>query len=445
MLSAQTDKEEETITRLLFIFDMSNSMNGVWEKKQKITVARDLLQEAVDSLDDVENLQLAFRAYGHTKDYTKGQDCDDTELIVPFGYKRGKRIVEELSALRPKGTTPIAATLEKSAQDFTPCRNRKCRNVIILITDGIEECNGDPCAVSMALQRKGIVLKPFIIGIGLDVEFKKSFECVGTVYNASNEKGFSSALNAVISQALNNTTAQVNLLDINDAPTETNVNMTFYDNFSGEILYNYVHTMNSRGKPDTIDIDPSHVYRVVAHTIPPRSVDSAAITPGKHTIIGIPCPQGELEFKMSASVPEADALKVLVKKNGSCDLLHVQNFSEKEKYIVGTYDLEILTLPRTILTDVKIDQSHTTTIQIPQPGVASFSKRGHGYASVYIIRKNELELVARLDEKSERQSLTLQPGEYIAVFRPKAARQSAFTVEQRFTVNPGASVGVRLN
>jgi hypothetical protein len=29
------------------------------------------------------------------------------------------------------------------------------------------------------------------------------------------------------------------------------VNMTFYDQFSGKIFYNYVHTMNHRGLPDT--------------------------------------------------------------------------------------------------------------------------------------------------------------------------------------------------
>jgi Ca-activated chloride channel family protein len=33
---------------------------------------------------------------------------------------------------------------------------RKVRNVIILITDGIEACDEDPCAVSRALMAKGM-------------------------------------------------------------------------------------------------------------------------------------------------------------------------------------------------------------------------------------------------------------------------------------------------
>ena len=89
-----------------------------------------------------------------------------------------------LKSLKPKGTTPIASTLEKAGDDFLKCPTNDCRNIIILITDGIEECNGDPCAVSMALQKKGIILKPFVIGIGLDLEFRESFECMGSFYDA---------------------------------------------------------------------------------------------------------------------------------------------------------------------------------------------------------------------------------------------------------------------
>src|SRR5690606_12091970 len=129
------------------------------------------------------------------------------------------------------GTTPIAQSLDRAATDFPPCEN--CRNVIILITDGIEACDGDPCAVSRQLQKKGIILKPFVIGIGLDESFKKSFECVGTYFDATNEETFQKVLGIVISQALQNTTAQVNLLDINNKPSETDVPITFYDRASG--------------------------------------------------------------------------------------------------------------------------------------------------------------------------------------------------------------------
>lgn len=443
--SSSFAQQEQPLTRILFIFDASNSMNGVWENKPKIDVATRLLSTALDSLKNVDNLELALRVYGHEKYYQKGQDCDDTKLLVPFGPHNAVRMKNELRQLKPKGTTPIATTLEKAADDFPSCPRSECRNIIILITDGIEECNGDPCAVSLALQRRNIILKPFVIGVGLNVEFREAFECVGTYFDATDQKKFKSALDIVISQALNNTTAQVNLLDFAGNPTETNVNMTFYDQHSGAVIHNFVHTMNNRGNPDTLALDPVHMFRVVAHTIPTRETDSVVITAGKHTIVGIPTPQGDLIFKMQGVNPENNNIPVIVRESGSMNTLNIQLFSEKQKYIVGKYDLEILTVPRTYIEDVDISQSHTTTIEIPQPGIATFSKLGYGYGSVYVVKNNQLQLVATLDLIKERETLSLQPGEYIAVFRPKQARESIFTVEKRFKVTSGASVAVKFN
>ena len=65
--------------------------------------------------------------------------------------------------------------------------DKKANNIIILITDGAEECKGNPCAVSQELQDNGIILKPFIIGIGLTEEVLKTYQCVGTYYNSNTE------------------------------------------------------------------------------------------------------------------------------------------------------------------------------------------------------------------------------------------------------------------
>ncbi len=132
-----------------------------------------------------------------------------------------------------KGPLPIAHSLELGGGDF-PAGCEDCRNIIILITDGVEACDGDACAVSLELQRKGIILKPFVIGIGIDENFRQTFNCIGRFYNAAQEEKFGEIMDVVISQALNATTAQVNLLDINGNPTETNVNLTFYDSSSGQ-------------------------------------------------------------------------------------------------------------------------------------------------------------------------------------------------------------------
>ena len=166
-ISGQTESTGGFInTRILFVFDASFSMAGYWESDQKINIARNFLIDIIDSLQNLKNVQMALRVYGHQSPVPP-QDCNDTKLEVPFNINNAHQIRQKLKFLTPKGTTPIAFSLEKAAGDFPPCSD--CRNIIILITDGIEECKGDPCAVSRKLQTMGITLKPFIIGIGIDL------------------------------------------------------------------------------------------------------------------------------------------------------------------------------------------------------------------------------------------------------------------------------------
>jgi Ca-activated chloride channel family protein len=426
-------------TRILFLFDASQSMLAQWQSNSRFEVARKLLMDMVDSLKGIENLEIALRIYGHTKNFPP-QDCDDTRLEIPFGSDNHKAIKQKLREIKPSGTTPIAQSLLESANDFPPGPSR---NVIILITDGIEECKGDPCAVSYQLQRKGIVLKPFVIGLGVTKDFAKAFECVGNYFDASEESQFRHVLNVVISQALNNTSMQVNLLDVYQRPTETNVGMTFYDMYSGVIRYNFVHTMNAKGNPDTLRVDPLAVYRIVVHTIPPVSKDSVTVTPGKHTIVGIDAPQGDLFLKLEGSY-EYKNLQAIVRKSKSTATLHVQAFNTKERFLTGFYDLEILTTPRIHLFDVEISQSKTTTIEIPKPGLVHITANSSGYGSIYLEENNELIGTYRLNDNQTRESVTLQPGRYRIIFRPKNSKESIYTIERSFRITSGSSTTVQL-
>lgn len=385
---AHKKKQEVPVTRILFVFDASQSMYAKWQSDIKFNIARELLSNLLDSLRNVENLELALRVYGHQHLYPP-QVCNDTRLEVPFAKNNIDRIKHRLKSIKPRGTTPIAYSLEKAGNDFTPRPN--CRNIIVLITDGIEECDGDPCVVSKDLQKRGVVLKPFIIGIGKN--FQDAFNCVGTYFDASSEEQFSNALDVVISQALNSTSLQVNLLDENKKPTETNVNMTFYDNFSGLEKHNFMHTLNSKGLPDTLVIDPLLAYNIVVHTIPPVVADSVKLNAGKHNVVSIDAPQGYLSLKIDGSINLSKNLQCIIRKKNDLNTLNVQNFNYKEKYLCGTYDLEVLSLPRIYINDVEISQSKTTTVEIPVPGIAVIKKSTKGYGSLYQMKNNRMNLI----------------------------------------------------
>jgi len=434
------EKPEPPLNRILFVFDASQSMYGTWESDKKINIARKYLIQIIDSLEKIENVQLALRVYGHQSPVPP-QDCSDTKLEVPFNIGNAPEIRQKLRYLVPKGTTPIARSIELAANDFPPCSN--CRNIIILITDGIEACDGDPCQASLNLQKKGIVLKPFVIGIGSDPNFEKTFECVGHYYESPNEERFNEVLGIVISRALNTTTAQVNMLDIHGNPTETDVNITFFDNLSGKVRYNFIHTLNHKGNPDTLIIDPLVTYNLVVNTIPSIKKQNVKLTEGKHNIIGIDAPQGYLSINSPGTNLYED-LKILVKESGKSETINVQNNEQTEKYLIGEYDIEVLTIPRLSLKKVKIEQSSTTKLEIPKPGIANFSFPSSGIASLYQETADSLIWVYNFNEKTIRQTLVLQPGNYRVIYKPKNIKESIYTVNKSFLIKSGLSNSIIL-
>lgn len=429
--------------RILFIFDDSYSMYAPWNSNIKIEVAKKIMGEFLDSLKTIPNLELALRCYGHTTFIKPERNCKDTKLEIPFANANSNalKIKQRIQKLEPLGTTPIAYSLGESAADFTPCSN--CRNIIILITDGIEECGGNPCEVSAALQKKGIFLRPFVIGVGLDVKFADVFGCMGKFYDVSNEANFKDVLNLVLTEAISQTTVQVDLLDITKKPTETDVNMTFYDSNTKQVKYNYLHTINHRGNPDTLVLSPNCNYDLVVHTIPPIEKKNIVIQKGKHNVIPVDAPQGYLKLELEGITSNYYPTTV-VRKKGEMNTLTIQDFGKIEKYIVGKYDLEILTLPRIKLNDVEILQSTTNTVKVPTPGNVYLTKVSKGYGSIFLDNGKKVTWVCNLNYNLQSEIIYLQPGNYKLEFRYEGAKETLQTIEKKFTIVSSVTNTIKL-
>lgn len=441
-LAQNTEKEEDITktTRILFVLDASKSMTGKWQGESKYTIARTILSDILDSINTVENVEVALRMFGHTR-YFPPQNCNDTRLEVPFRKNNTDEIKARLKQLSPKGTSPIATSLLKSKDDFTPCTN--CRNIVVLITDGLEECGGDICEISALLQKEGIILKPFIIGIGHDTH--EAYDCAGQYYNAADEEQFTKALNIIITKVLSQTSLQVNLLDQYNRPSETNVNMTFIYKSSGKVAYNLVHTLNSKGFPDTLYIDHLSEYRVIVNTIPQRIIDPVKLTEGKHSTISTSCPQGSLLVKLQGLTKADFNPAVVVKLPANHEPLNVQYLNESVKYISGKYDIDILTLPISKLKGVSIEPDNQTTIEIANPGIAVIQKSIKGYGSIYSLEGNDQHWIINFGSTlNQNESLYLQPGSYRLVFRSKYAAQSATTVEREFEIKSEKTTRIKL-
>ncbi|MES2132643.1 MAG: VWA domain-containing protein [Bacteroidota bacterium] len=440
VVSAQVKKTEPTITRVLFVFDASNSMKTKHGDKTRIQGAKELFYKFIDSLSKQKNMVFALRMYGHTVKYPPG-DCKDSKLVVPFAKGNASLIKSKVSEAQPTGITPIEHSLTEAANDFP---DTKAINTIILITDGIEECEGDPCKARQKLMEKGIVVKPFIIGIGLTPEQIKTFECVGDYYDFDDTNTLTDINTIISKQKLNKTSSQVNLLDTKSLPTETNVNMTFYNTATGKYVYNYIHTLNRLNNPDTLYLDDFPTYKVVAHTIPPVESKDIKLTQGKHTIIPIDAPQGFIELKRPQGVYNYnERIKSIVRKsNSNMQTLNVQQMNTVEKYITGSYDLEILTLPRTYINAVKVEQSQTKLIELPNAGMLTVKALDNGDGCILKDTK-KLEWVCNLNSSTS-QVYYLQPGNYRIEWRSKALKGSIYTIEKKFKISSDMETKVEL-
>ena len=198
--------------------------------------------------------------------------------------------------------------------------------------------------------------------------------------------------------------------------------------------------MNHMGNPDTMSIDPILKYKVVAHTMPAVESELIVLSPGKHTIIPLNTPQGDLEVKMASK----DNYPFIIRKANIDETLNVQETNSKQRYLTGKYNIEVLTLPRFFIEDVEIKQSETTTFTLPSTGTVSIILPSKGFGGVYLIKNNKLELIYNLDENKQRLTLYLLPGNYKVIFRSRSAKQYMYTTEKDFKVRSGKSELIKL-
>lgn len=430
--------QQPETTRILFILDVSYSMVAKWEGQTRMWHAKDILTEMVDSLKNVENLEMALRCYGHQYHFDE-ENCTDSRLEVAFAPGNAARIKGRIALLEPHGITPIAYSLEKAERDFPV--DPKSRNILILITDGEESCEGDPCAISRALQQKRIILKPFVIGLGELPGGQIQLGCVGSYYEAQKPEDLEFVLRTILRNVLDRTTTQVNLLDIDSKPTETDVPMTFYNEEAGITQYRYYHTINDQGYPDTLDIDPLNTYDLIVHTIPPVTVENIKVKPNQHNVIEASTPMGSLEITTHSGDTR---VRCLVKQSGADATLHVQSINTTERYLVGVYGLEILTLPRITVENVQVDERQTTTVQVPTPGTVTLTRTIEVIGGIFINLNGKLEKVYELNELALRDVVMLQPGEYQVIYRSRGSRVMKSTGVQKISVKPGEAVSVKL-
>ncbi|NLO57272.1 MAG: VWA domain-containing protein, partial [Synergistaceae bacterium] len=192
--------QEGDSAHIELILDASGSMWAKLGKSTRIEVAKEALNKIIDDLSERKGIAVGLRVYGH-----RTNDCKDTKLEIPIGPLDAKKMKKFISGIKPKGKTPIAYSLEEAAGDFKT--DFKGSRVVILVTDGLESCNGDPCAAAKALAEKGIVSKIHVVGFGMDKKSVSQLECIvkpsgGLLLEANSAAELAKAFDTIVKTAL---------------------------------------------------------------------------------------------------------------------------------------------------------------------------------------------------------------------------------------------------
>ena len=179
---------------VMFILDASGSMWGQVEGKAKIAIAKEVLVGLIKDLPD--DLQVGLVAYGHRR---KG-DCNDVEELVTLSVLDKKKLIKKIQAISPKGKTPISRSVRLTAERI---KHLEDETTIILVSDGKETCDPDPCGLVKNLKASGIKFVMHVIGFDVTEEEREQLECMakaggGTYYTAGNAGEFLAAAREVV-------------------------------------------------------------------------------------------------------------------------------------------------------------------------------------------------------------------------------------------------------
>lgn len=179
----------------VLVLDASGSMWGQLEHRSKIEIARGAVASVLKTWPP--NSALGLLAYGHRR---KG-DCTDIETLLPVAPVNTEAFQAQVDALNPKGMTPISDAVQQAAELL---KSSEQKATVILVSDGEETCNQDPCQIARQLETNGIDFTAHVIGfdVAKDSVADQQLACLaretgGQYLNAKNASELTGALSKI--------------------------------------------------------------------------------------------------------------------------------------------------------------------------------------------------------------------------------------------------------
>ena len=154
---------------VMLVLDGSGSMWGRVDGEPKIAIAKRVVGQVLGDLAGKVNMGVI--AYGHR---SKG-DCKDIQTLIPVGPVNAKNYMSVIGKVQPKGKTPITDAVRRGADEL---KYREEKATIILVSDGLETCEADPCALARELEGQGIDFTVHVVGFDLRKQDTTSLQCL---------------------------------------------------------------------------------------------------------------------------------------------------------------------------------------------------------------------------------------------------------------------------
>lgn len=153
------------------ILDASGSMGAYAGDRTRMEQAKEEINSFLSTVPEEANVSL--RVYGHEgtgDEADKAKSCAAIEEVYERGAYEAGAFEEALDQFEPAGWTPVAGALESAAESFKELDGKENTNLIYLVSDGIETCDGDPVEVARSFADSNVSPIINVIGFNADSE-----------------------------------------------------------------------------------------------------------------------------------------------------------------------------------------------------------------------------------------------------------------------------------
>ncbi len=155
----------------MLVFDASGSMGIVRSGMTKLDMAREAAQRVLPALTKQRRTGLV--TYGGDP----SQSCGGVSLRFPPMSNSGGLIVGQLGHIEPAGQTPLSPAVMLAAETL---RASGKPGIVVLVTDGLENCGFSACAVGASIAREMPNVRVHVIGFDLGSQNEAEIACLAT-------------------------------------------------------------------------------------------------------------------------------------------------------------------------------------------------------------------------------------------------------------------------